>query len=1362
MADSASTVYFELDAKTTKFLSELNKAASAWDNTQRRMKSSAQDGAQAVGTYSSASARAINESAAASQRAAGVWGQAMGTIRSAIAATTAVLGVRELVDYAQTWTTITNRLRLVSDSSDELASRQQELFQIAQRTGETWSSVTNVFADLTQAMKATVGATGQEAAAVEALADAAEIGGKDLSDIENRLTRFTRGLADGTADAREFSTILLQVPRAAQAIADGLGTTVQRVRELSKEGQLSSTQIVNALASQGPKLRDEANRVVEDIGKTFARVNNEITRALGAPLSGVVIATANVMADGFIDVVKTLEQMKNTFAIVGAAGAVAASAIVNSWQFLNGILISIETVLTFIEERYRSFTGQKPFANAADGIAEATADLARLRDQLDNIVTPSAAPELFKRLTKEIAETEAKLGQLDPGGQLQPLVAQYRAIQEQIAAANRNVFPSDSAVEDAKRRLGTLEALIEGKSNALGAGVRDQVAALDRQLADLAARKVALQVNAGGDAERQLAAIGRSLAGLQAQKAEITARLNGDAGPRAAELAQQIAALNGRRAAITATAGGDAAARLAELEQQARALEARRVRIAATTDPQAAEQLAAVDRQLTALQNRKAALQVSADGGTAQRDLAAIDRQLAALQSQKASVAANLTGDAGERVAKLRGDIERLTAQRATIAATITGDAPARLGEIDRAIEELQARRVVIQTTAGPEGFQALTKLDGELRALQGRKVAIQASVDGQASAELAGIDRQLKALRAQAATVTATADDQATAKLRGVEATIARLTGRKVALEAVVTGKAPQELAALEAEAARLREQRITIAAQADVTGVLKELDSLQAKRVELQAVIKATTSGTPEVARSVRALEEQAASLRQQMQGLGLNINAEGAKTALGETRERLNGLLAQLEKLKSGEGFITPAGIVAEVNEVAAALQAVTARATESRGALNAFAGVRIDSASILTGVGIGLGRQKELEAQATAEINRTIINGERGFSQELTSILEATAQQRVGAAKEAARLKALASGEVFDTKSFDEQAARLTALQATFTDFANRIEAGRDKIMSGGTLITPGLSQDQFQGIVEADARAQAVIGENRVAAQEALAAAALAGQTTLNAQLLELAAQQARDEVIARFEAKQAALGETGEPTGEDALALQAEIDAAALERARQFQAKLTETEAKGAQQRRNLDIRMAQLRFALAEQVTGNLIGLLSVLGRENKGFAIAAIALEKGLAIARVVINTQVASSLAAAQFGVYAAPAIAAIQAAGALQIGIIAATGVLEAGQVSGGGGGGGGGFGGFSGGASGTPANPNVGSDDGGRASNNTVTVQFLGDVIGWDEAIQSKFITALRDVVDGKDVIIFSGNSRQAQEIREGG
>lgn len=1025
MAESSATVYFELDAKSSKFISELQKATASWEKTHKEMQRSAKASSDAVKSSGYNISQSMNKVGGSADLMARSWGRAMQAVTSAALAAGVALGTREIVQYADAWIQTSNRLRVVVKDSGELAAKQKELFAVAQDTAENYKVVVNVYAAVTQALAASGQQSDKTTEAVRALADAAEISGVGFDDVEGKIVKFARGLADGSANVKEFQTILLTVPRAAQAIADALGLPIDKVKALAKDGKIGAKQIVEGLASQAPALRAEASVIVDDFAKIGNRINNELTKTLGAPLSGVLLTSARLAEGGFVDLLNTVGSMKNTIAVVGAVGVTAATAMAAAWKVFIGTLTGIEIILTFIEAGYRRIIGEKPFESAAQDIRRATADAERLNKQLTGLGDAPGNATAVTRINRELAEANATLARLDPTGKVAGLISAYDQLQRRIAAVSKDILPSDGAIQNTIGQLKLIES--------------------------------------------------------------------------------EIAVVNNK----IKTSSGDT-------------------------------------------------------------------------------------------------------------------------------LDELNAR--------------------------------------------------------------------------------LASLTSKKVELEVVV---------------------------KRDAKGL-----------------------GRANFLGELESLRESAKKLRDDMKGLGIDIDARGAKTALGETETRLNALLVKMDELTDTQKLLTPEQLIARVKALGDELNAVGGGAAVAKGGISGIVEElnKFNPEQFKIGASIGLARDRELERSATFEINRSIISGEQSFSAELRAILDAQVNAKVGAEKILAQQSAARTGKKFDEKTFDEEGRKVTAFVQLYEQAVDKIEGGRNKIREGGSLIPLGLGAEQFDQVLTQVTEAEAIIAANKVESELAVNQAILDGKTVLNAELIELARQQAMDETIAAFEAKQAALGELGQAaTPDEEAANRQAAQELALRRAAEMQARLTGAEIKGVSARKKLALEEAQLKIQLAQQVAGNAISFLQTIGGESKAAAIAIIAIDKGLAIAQTIAATQTAMmKVRAAYPGPVGEVWAARYLAAGAASVALIAATGLGQVANVGSGGGGGAAGV--ISGTGAGSEPPPQLGGFDpeSGRNANNQVTINFNGDMVGWDAAMRDNLLDAIRDAVDGRDVVLFSGNSRQAVEIRGGG
>lgn len=227
----------------------------------------------------------------------------------------------------------------------------------------------------------------------------------------------------------------------------------------------------------------------------------------------------------------------------------------------------------------------------------------------------------------------------------------------------------------------------------------------------------------------------------------------------------------------------------------------------------------------------------------------------------------------------------------------------------------------------------------------------------------------------------------------------------------------------------------------------------------------------------------------------------------------------------------------------------------------------------------------------------------------------------------------------------------------------------------------------------------------------------------------------------------------------------------AELTGIAAQRATEQLTALEQAEAakririKEAEEKAKLEA--ARKRMATEVQITQNVAGILTSIGDglvaatkgNNKGVLIA----QKAFAVAAIAINTAIAASRALAELGPIAGPvAAAAIIAGGAASVAKVAATQIGTTAALGGAtGAGAGGGSEGFGQqdvcGAVEAVDKCRGGGDgegsDGRLGSGNTFQIVQIGD----DNV--DNLVDQIRGRVDKSDVVVFSGNSRQASEVR---
>lgn len=273
-------------------------------------------------------------------------------------------------------------------------------------------------------------------------------------------------------------------------------------------------------------------------------------------------------------------------------------------------------------------------------------------------------------------------------------------------------------------------------------------------------------------------------------------------------------------------------------------------------------------------------------------------------------------------------------------------------------------------------------------------------------------------------------------------------------------------------------------------------------------------------------------------------------------------------------------------------------------------------------------------------------------------------------------------------------------------------------------------------------------------EQRAAAEQVLRDTLYQSSEQAGQALIQLAAEQARQKVQAEFQARGEAMGDNGQFLDPRA---QAEFE-------QQVRTQTLSNEQIFLQQRLQMQQQFGT-KYVAMEALIAKLVGKTWADGHKKSltvaaSFATAAMSIaqtlfgdHKGFAIAMAIINTLtgVTQALASVPYPANIAAA-ASVAATGFAQVQQIRSTTVGSG--VS---------TGGFSSGAVSTPTSLGGFQGDGtSKDENKQVTVQFNGPLYGMDKYVQEQLVGAIRDAVDGKDIVLFGGQSRQAQIIRGSG
>jgi tape measure domain-containing protein len=215
-----------------------------------------------------------------------------GTLRSFAGGFAAAFSVVALTQFARglarvadEYANVQGRLRLVTQSQEQLGRVTADVFAISQRTYASIDATSTLVARTTRALVSNGAA--QDVALQkslllsEAVNNAFLVSGAATQEATNAIIQLSQGLAAGALRGEEFNSIAEQGPRIMQALAQYLGVTTGELRAMAQEGKLTAEIVQNALLASFTQLTEEAAQMPVTIGRALQQLDNSFAMLVG-------------------------------------------------------------------------------------------------------------------------------------------------------------------------------------------------------------------------------------------------------------------------------------------------------------------------------------------------------------------------------------------------------------------------------------------------------------------------------------------------------------------------------------------------------------------------------------------------------------------------------------------------------------------------------------------------------------------------------------------------------------------------------------------------------------------------------------------------------------------------------------------------------------------------------------------------------------------------------------------------------------------------------------------------------------------------------------------------------------------------
>jgi tape measure domain-containing protein len=198
-----------------------------------------------------------------------------------LGAVAAALGIREIVQYADAWTNVRNKLAAAGAQGAELARQQAQVLAIAQATRSDLEPTADLYAKLTRAAGDLGKSQADVAKATEIVNKAFVAGGASTQERIAGVIQLSQALGSGVLQGDELRSIRENAPLLAKAIADAFGTTTAGLKKLGEEGELVSGKVFDAILRGGSDIDKQFGRTTATMADGFVLVKNALTATIG-------------------------------------------------------------------------------------------------------------------------------------------------------------------------------------------------------------------------------------------------------------------------------------------------------------------------------------------------------------------------------------------------------------------------------------------------------------------------------------------------------------------------------------------------------------------------------------------------------------------------------------------------------------------------------------------------------------------------------------------------------------------------------------------------------------------------------------------------------------------------------------------------------------------------------------------------------------------------------------------------------------------------------------------------------------------------------------------------------------------------
>lgn len=245
--------------------------------------------------------------------------------------------VEELIKTADAYTSLQNKIRQYTTSTEQLASVYAELFNISQDTRTSLEANGQLYQRLALSMRG-LGATQQDVLTMlKQINEALQLSSPSAQEAKGGLIQFTQAMSQGVLRGQELRSVLQELPQIADIIAKGMGRQRAELHALGEQGLITSKVVFDAFKKFGPELDANFTKVIPTVSSAFTVLNNAFINFLGQ--LNATHGASLLLSTVIITLAKNFDLV--ALSVIGLAGIAGLALLISSVATIAGAIGSL-------------------------------------------------------------------------------------------------------------------------------------------------------------------------------------------------------------------------------------------------------------------------------------------------------------------------------------------------------------------------------------------------------------------------------------------------------------------------------------------------------------------------------------------------------------------------------------------------------------------------------------------------------------------------------------------------------------------------------------------------------------------------------------------------------------------------------------------------------------------------------------------------------------------------------------------------------------------------------------------------------------------------------------------------------------